>query len=95
MGVASPSAAKRSRVYAGVFGKPVLVPEREVTSLGSAIFAFLAAGAFKSVEAAQEALCPTYRTVEATPEDVARYQELYELYREAYFSLGKSRLLHA
>ncbi|MCC6587018.1 MAG: ribulokinase [Bryobacterales bacterium] len=82
-----------NRVYAGVFGKPVLVPEREVTSLGSAIFAFLAAGAFKSVEDAQAALCPTYRTVEAPAADVARYQELYELYREAYFSLGKSRML--
>ena len=36
-----------NRVYANVLNKPVLVPESEVTSLGSAIFAFLAAGTFK------------------------------------------------
>ena len=32
-----------------VLNKPVLVPQSEVTSLGSAIFAFLAAGTFKTV----------------------------------------------
>ena len=47
-----------NRVYANVLGKPVLVPEGEVTSLGSAIFAFLAAGRFKTIEEAQERLCP-------------------------------------
>ena len=30
-----------NQVYADVLGKPVLVPERSITSLGSAIFAFL------------------------------------------------------
>ncbi len=35
-----------NQVYANVMGKPVLVPKGDVTSLGSAIFAFLAAGAF-------------------------------------------------
>ena len=54
-----------NRVYANVLNKPVLVPESDVTSLGSAIFAFLAAGAFKTVEEAQDALCPEHRTVEA------------------------------
>ena len=36
-----------NQVYANVLGKPVLVPEGDVTSLGSAIFAFLAAGDFR------------------------------------------------
>ena len=36
-----------NQVYANVLGKPMLVPEGDVTSLGSAIFAFLAAGAFR------------------------------------------------
>src|SRR5437868_14853115 len=44
-----------NRVYANVLNKPVLVPESDVTSLGSAIFAFLAAGAFKCSEDAQQA----------------------------------------
>jgi hypothetical protein len=33
-----------NQVYASVMGKPILVPKGDVTSLGSAIFAFLAAG---------------------------------------------------
>jgi len=47
-----------NQVYANVLGKPVLVPAGDVTSLGSAIFALLAAGAFHSIEEAQEALAP-------------------------------------
>ena len=35
-----------NRVYANVLNKPVLIPQSEVTSLGSAIFAALAAGRF-------------------------------------------------
>lgn len=78
-----------NRVYANVFNKPVLVPEKEVTSLGSAIFAFLAAGTFKSIEEAQDALCPSYRTVEPDPAAAAVYEELYPLFRKMYFALGK------
>ena len=47
-----------NQVYANVLGMPVLVPERPITSLGSAIFAFLAAGTFATIEEAQRALCP-------------------------------------
>jgi len=78
-----------NRVYANVFDKPVLVPESEVTSLGSAIFAFLAAGTFSSIEEAQDALCPSYRTVQPDPAAAAVYQEIYPLYRKLYFALGK------
>lgn len=77
-----------NRVYANVLNKPVLVPQSEVTSLGSAIFAFLAAGAFKSVEEAQAALCPSYRVVEPDPDQAAVYGRLYALYRKLYFGLG-------
>ena len=41
-----------------VLGRPVLVPTKSTTSVGSAIFAFMAAGAFKSVEEAQAAFSP-------------------------------------
>jgi L-ribulokinase len=78
-----------NQVYANALGKPILVPAGDVTSLGSAIFAFLAAGAFPTVEAAQAALCPPFRTVEPEPAAVAAYQELYPLYRQLYFSLGQ------
>lgn len=77
-----------NRVYANVFGKPVLVPESEVTSLGAAIFAFLAAGVFRSVEEAQDALCPSYRTVEPEPAESAVYERLYPLFRKLYFAFG-------
>jgi len=79
-----------NRIYANVLNKPVLIPQSEVTSLGSAIFAALAAGAFPTIEAAQEALCPKHRVVEPDPAAAKVYEELYPLYRELYFGLGKS-----
>jgi L-ribulokinase len=79
-----------NRVYANVLNKPVLIPQSEVTSLGSAIFAALAAGAFPTIEAAQEALCPKHRVVEPDPTVAKVYEELYGLYRDLYFGFGKS-----
>jgi L-ribulokinase len=78
-----------NRVYASVLNKPVLVPETEVTSLGSAIFAFLAAGTFESIEEAQDALCPRYRVVQPDAAAVRVYEELYALYRKLYFAFGQ------
>ena len=78
-----------NRVYANVLNKPVLVPESEVTSLGSAIFAFLAAGTFHSVEEAQDALCPSFRVIEPDPEAVATYERVYPLFQKLYFAFGK------
>ena len=78
-----------NRVYANVLNKPILVPDEESTSLGAAIFAFLAAGAFPSIEAAQEALCPRFAVVTPEPDAVARYDELFPLYRDLYFALGQ------
>jgi L-ribulokinase len=77
-----------NRVYANVLGVPVLIPERSSTSLGAAIFAFLAAGTFPSVEAAQRALCAPLREVVADPAEHAVYERLYALYRPLYFALG-------
>src|SRR6476646_1910070 len=79
-----------NQVYANVLNKPVLIPKTDVTSLGSAIFAALAAGAFRSVEEAQAALCPEYRVVEPEAQAAQTYEELYALYRELYFGFGSS-----
>jgi L-ribulokinase len=79
-----------NRVYANVLNKPVLVPEGDVTSLGSAIMAFMAAGAFPSIEAAQDALCPRYRTIAPDARDSAVYEQIYPLYRKLYFALGNA-----
>jgi L-ribulokinase len=78
-----------NQVYANVLNKPILVPDGDVTSLGSAVFAFLAAGAFKTVEEAQDALCPEYRVFQRDAASVAIYQELFEHYRKLYFALGR------
>jgi L-ribulokinase len=77
-----------NRIYAGVLGKPILVPASDTTSLGAAIFAFLAAGTFKSVEEAQGALSPGYRTIEPRPQDVRVYEDLFSRFCDLYFTLG-------
>jgi L-ribulokinase len=79
-----------NRVYANILNKPILIPESDITSLGSAIFASLACGAFQSIEAAQQALCPYYRTIDPDPDAVRMYDDLYALYRELYFAFGRA-----
>jgi L-ribulokinase len=78
-----------NQVYANVMDKPILVPKGDVISLGSAIFAFLAAGAFRTIEEAQDALCPGYLTVKPEPDAAAVYARLYPLFRKLYFGLGR------
>ena len=77
-----------NQVYANVLNKPVLVPSGMPTSLGSGIFAALAAGAFKTVEEAQDAMCLKHTTTEPDAESAAVYEQLYMLYRKLYFGLG-------
>lgn len=80
---------KLNQVYSNILNKPVLVPQGDVTSLGSAIFAFLAAKTFSSIEQAQAALCPPHRVFSPEPSEAARYDELRILYRKLYFGLGQ------
>ncbi len=77
-----------NQVYADVLGKPVLVPDGVPTSLGSGIFGMLAAGVFRSVDEAQKALCLPLKVFTPNPEAVARYEELFALYRQVYFGFG-------
>jgi L-ribulokinase len=78
-----------NQIYANVLGRPVLVPSKSVTSLGSAIFAFLAAGTFQTVEEAQDKICPEHAVF--TPEPAAQevYNSLYALYQKLYFAFGQ------
>jgi L-ribulokinase len=80
-----------NQVYANVLGKPVLVPDGIPTSLGSGIFAFLAAGTFSSIEEAQARMCLTYKTYQPQREAVGVYEKLYPLYRKVYLAFGKPR----
>jgi len=78
-----------NQVYANVLDRPVLVPSKSVVGLGAAIFAFLAAGTFKTIEDAQDKICPPHRTF--VPDDSTRrtYDRLYALYRKLYFEFGE------
>src|SRR5208283_2375780 len=78
-----------NQVYANVLGRPVLVPSKSVVSLGSAIFAFLAAGTFKTVEEAQDKICPSHRVFTPVPAAQQVYDRLYPLYSKLYFALGQ------
>lgn len=77
-----------NKVYANVLGRPVLVPSQSITSLGSAIFAFLAAGIFKTVEEAQEKICPDNKVYEPETSAQTTYDCLYPLYSKLYFAFG-------
>ena len=82
-----------NRVYANVLGRPVLVPTKGVTSLGSAIFAFLAAGAFKTIEEAQDKICPPHRVFQSPTPPSGASMTTFITYSAAYTShLARNRL---
>ena len=80
--------AQLNQIYANVLNKPVLVPEGDLTGLGAAIFAFVAAGTFPSVEAAQLKLCPAFQTFEPQAASLPVYEELFDCFRRLYLALG-------
>ena len=84
-----------NRVYANVMNKPILVPAGDVTSLGSAIFAFLAAGTFQTIEDAQKALCPPWKTYQPDPTEAAVYEKLFAILRKLYFGFGTGEFREA
>ena len=78
-----------NQVYANVLGRPVLVPVGNVVSLGSAIFAFLAAGVFKTVEEAQDKICPQYKIFQPGAAAKYVYDKLHAFYSKIYFAFGR------
>jgi L-ribulokinase len=83
------SNAVLNQIYANVLNKPVLVPAGIPTSLGSGIFALLSAGIYDSIEEAQKQLCLPYQTYLPQSAAVAVYDQLFRLYKNAYFALGQ------
>jgi L-ribulokinase len=77
-----------NQVYANVLGLPVLVPSKSTVSLGAAIFAFLAAGVYKTVEEAQQHMCPSHKVYHPVASEKHVYDKLYPLYRKIYFEFG-------
>jgi L-ribulokinase len=80
-----------NQVYANVLGRPVLVPSEKVTGLGSAIFALLACGAYRTIEEAQDKICPAHQVYKPDGDSQRVYEELYDLYRRMYFQFGDPR----
>src|SRR6266700_1278278 len=78
-----------NQVYANVLGRPVLVPAGNVVSLGSAIFALLAAGVFKTIEEAQDKICPQYKVFQPQIPAKDVYGKLYAFYSKVYFAFGR------
>ena len=78
-----------NQVYANVLGRPVLVPASKVTGIGSAVFAFLAAGAFKTIGEAQDKICPPHKVYEPEKSAQKVYESLYKYYRQLYFAFGE------
>jgi L-ribulokinase len=81
--------AALNQIYANVLNKPVLVPNGNITSLGSGIVAMAAAGIYPGIEAAQDKLCLPFRTFHPQPDAVETYRRLYPLYRRIYFGFGQ------
>ena len=77
-----------NQIYANVLNKPVLVPAGVPTSLGSGIFALLAAGVYKNIDEAQKALCFEQKSFTPDPKAAAVYERLYKHYRDVYFAMG-------
>ena len=61
----------------------------KVTGIGSAIFAFLAAGTFHSIEEAQQFICPLHTAFTPDAAQQKVYDELFLLYRGVYFGFGQ------
>ena len=80
-----------NQVYANVLGRLVLVPSKKIVSLGSAIFAFLAAGTFKTIEEAQDKICPPYNVFEPKKSEQLVYDDLYPLFSKLYFAFGEPK----
>ena len=88
----SPKNPVLNQVYANVLERPVLVPKKSVTSLGSAIFAFIAAGTFKSLYEAQDKMCPEHTVFTPQPATQKTYAALYEMWRKLYFAFGDPKV---
>ncbi len=76
------------QILADVLQRPiVLAGSDEATSLGTGILAAVGAGFFANAEAAVEAMTSTSTRFEPQASSVARYADLYQVYREIYPAL--------
>src|SRR3954466_7497541 len=77
-----------NQVYANVLGRTVLVPSENIVGVGSAIFAFLAAGTFRSIEDAQAKICQPHTVYVPQADQQQAYETLFSVYRRLYYGFG-------
>jgi len=81
------------QLLADISGRTLYVPDSaEVPARGAALFGAVAAGAFRDIGAAVEATQqPITHAYEPDPQARQTYERVYEIYRELYETLGRSR----
>ena len=52
----------------------------------------MAAGAFRTIEEAQQALCPPWKRIEPDPQEAAVYEKMFEIFRRLYFGFGEGEM---
>jgi L-ribulokinase len=86
------------QVYADVTNMPLsTIASSEGPAVGSAIHAAVAAGAYRDIHTAAEAMGRVHREVyQPVPENVAAYDDLFEEYRTLhdYFGRGANQVMH-
>lgn len=77
-----------NQIKADVIGLNVRVPQTtETTALGAAMLALVGNGAYKSLQEASEQIVRIGECYEPNAEAQKKYEALYALYRETYFTL--------
>jgi len=80
-----------NQIYADVLNTEVHVPSVSPVGTGSCIFAAVAAGLHPDIASAQRFMAPSARIFYPRSTHVAGYEELFVLYREAYFGFGEGQ----
>ena len=82
------------QIYADVLGKEINVAQSSLTgSLGSAVYAAAATGAYPSIEAAAAALVkPSDKVYTPIPENVEAYASLFKKYRALHDHFAKNKI---
>lgn len=69
---------------ANAIGKPVIAGPTEATAIGNILVQALATGDIASIKEARELVKQSYGTVTYEPEETARWEEIYERFRELF-----------
>ncbi len=84
---------KWMQIKADILGLPITTMQvTESTCLGAAILAGAGNGIWNASEASEEFAKPL-KSYEPNPDNASCYNDLFEIYREIYYSLGKARAM--